>query len=409
VHNQSYFEAIPQAGVGVLPKPVALGARTKVEILTQFSKAESLWCEMVQRRAICSRYQHYSWMSNWWNHIGNTGGATPHITVLRNEAGEPALLLPLLRKRVGPIHVGYFLGGKHTNFNLPVWRPDLLKDPAAGLSTLIDGLRTQGPRIDLLILLNQPETWLGAANPMMQLAHAASPSQAYGGALQADFDALRKERMGSSSRKKLGQKERQLAAAVGPVSYLKAQTPNEINRVLEVFFKQKGARMRELGLSDAFDAPGVKEFVTAAAHEIDTDTGKPVIELFAALVGDTIIATFGGVVANGRFSGMFNSMAGAEFRDYSPGELLLTHVVKNCCERGLDRFDLGIGEAAYKRVYCGEAEPLYDSIVPITAAGQVAAPLWRSGLVLKSQVKKSKTMLQLVHAIRQRVSRKAGA
>lgn len=407
MHNQSYFEAIPQAGVGVLPKPAALGTRTKVEILTQFSKAESLWREMVQQSTICSRYQHYSWMSNWWNHIGNTGGATPHITVLRNEAGEPALLLPLLRKRVGPIYVGYFLGGKHTNFNLPVWRPDLLRDPAAGLNALIDGLRMQGPRVDLLVLLNQPATWLGVANPMLQLRHGASPSQAYGGAIHADFDALRKERMSSSSRKKLGQKERQLATAVGPVSYLKAQTPAEIGRVLEVFFKQKNARMHELGLSDAFDAPGVKEFVTAAAHEIDGDTGAPVIELYAALAGDAIIATFGGVVANGRFSGMFNSMAGAEFRDYSPGELLLSHVVKSCCERGLDRFDLGIGEAAYKRVYCGDAEPLHDSIVPITAAGQIAASIWRSGLALKSRIKKSNTALRAIRSIRQFTSKRA--
>ena len=40
-----------------------------------------------------------------------------------------------------------------------------------------------------------------------------------------------------------------------------------------------------------------------------------------------------------------------------------------CCERGFNKFDLGIGDAAYKQVYCKDAEPLYDSVVPITAAG----------------------------------------
>ena len=54
--------------------------------------------------------------------------AAPHITVLRDDAGKPVLLLPLVRKRVGPLHVGFFMGGKHTNFNLPVWRPELLKN-----------------------------------------------------------------------------------------------------------------------------------------------------------------------------------------------------------------------------------------------------------------------------------------
>ena len=134
---------------------------------------------------------------------------------------------------------------------------------------------------------------------------------------------------------------------------------------------------------------------------------KPVIELYAASVGDTIIATFGGIVADGRFSGMFNSIAGAEFRNYSPGELLLANVIRMCCERGLDRFDLGIGDAAYKQVYCKDAEALYDSVIPITAAGQVVAPIWRAGLALKGKVKKSDTLLRAVRFIAQVMSRKA--
>ena len=54
-----------------------------------------------------------------------------------------------------------------------------------------------------------------------------------------------------------------------------------------------------------------------------------------------------------------------------------------------NKFDLGIGDAAYKQVYCKDAEALYDSVIPITAAGQVAAPIWRAGLALKGKVKKS--------------------
>jgi CelD/BcsL family acetyltransferase involved in cellulose biosynthesis len=214
--------------------------------------------------------------------------------------------------------------------------------------------------------------------------------------------------MGANSRKKLRQKERQLAA-LGPVAFQRARTPAEIDRVLAAFFQQKAARMREQGLSNAFNAPGVKEFTRAAAHEIDPDTGEPVIELYAASVGDTIIATFGGIMADGRFSGMFNSIAGAEFRNYSPGELLLANVIRMCCERGLDRFDLGIGDAAYKQVYCKDAEALYDSVIPITAAGRVAAPIWRAGLTLKGKVKKSGVLLRAVRSVTQIVSRKVVA
>jgi CelD/BcsL family acetyltransferase involved in cellulose biosynthesis len=254
--------------------------------------------------------------------------------------------------------------------------------------------------------LNQPASWQGVANPMLQAPHRASASRSYAGELQSDFEALLKERMGANSRKKLRQKERQLAA-LGPVAFQRARTPAEIDRVLVAFFQQKAARMREQGLSNAFDAPGVKEFTRAAAHEIDPDTGEPVIELYAASVGDTIIATFGGIVADGRFSGMFNSIAGSEFRNYSPGELLLANVIRMCCERGLHKFDLGIGDAAYKQVYCKDAEALYDSAIPITAAGRLAAPIWRAGLALKGKIKQSDMLLRRVRSITQLMSRKS--
>ena len=409
MQNPPYFTVLPQAvGLPALHSAVNPAVRARVEVLTQIGKSEPLWRELVQQGATCSRYQHCSWMAGWWDHIGSISQASPHVTVLRDDAGKPVLLLPLVRKKVGPLHVGLFMGGKHTNFNLPIWHPEYLKQPAVGLNALLQGLRHNGQRLDLLVLLNQPATWQGAINPMLQAPHRASASRAYTGELQHDFEALFKERMGSNSRKKLRQKERRLAA-LGPVAFQRARTPAEIDRVLEAFFQQKGARMREQGLSNAFDAPGVKEFTRAAAHETDPDTGEPVIELYAASVGDMIIATFGGIVAHGRFSGMFNSIAGAEFRNYSPGELLLANVIRMCCERGLDKFDLGIGDAAYKQVYCRDAEALYDSVIPITAAGQVVAPFWRAGLALKGKVKKSNTLLCAVRSITQMVSRKAAA
>lgn len=383
-------------------------ARARVEVLTQFGKAEALWREMVQQGAVCSRYQHYSWMSHWWQHVGSLGQASPHLAVLRDETGRPALLLPLVRKRLGPIHAGFFMGGKHTNFNLPVWRPDLLKEPAAGLDELLEGLRRNGHKIDVLVLLNQPAAWQDAANPMLLWPHMEAASRAYSGGLMDDFEQLLKERMGAGSRKKLRQKERQLAA-LAPVSYLRARTSAEIDRVLEAFFRQKSERMRELGLSNAFDAPGVKEFTAAAARDIDPATGEPVIELYAALAGGTIIATFGGIATQGRLSGMFNSIAGAEFRDYSPGDLLLANVIRMACERGFRKFDLGIGDAAYKQVYCKDAETLYDSVVPITAAGHLAAPFWRAGLALKSRIKRSEALLRRVHLLQQLISRRTAA
>ncbi len=82
-------------------------------------------------------------------------------------------------------------------------------------------------------------------------------------------------------------------------------------------------------------------------------------------------------------------MTPGEMREHSPGDLLLTNVIRMCCERAAERFDLGVGDAAYKKTFCNEEDPLYDSIVPLTALGHLGAPLYRQLRALKAVAKRS--------------------
>lgn len=173
--------------------------------------------------------------------------------------------------------------------------------------------------------------------------------------------------------------------------------------MLEVFFAQKAERMRQLGIANAFADPGVPEFIDAACTSPDPNTGEPPIELYAASAGDQIVATFAGVVSDGRFCGMFNSMIMNELSNESPGELLLANVVRMACERGLATFDLGIGEAGYKRAFCNDTETLFDTVVPLTVRGKLAAPLWRGQLNVKRRIKHSPYALQTVEAVRRHI------
>lgn len=375
------------------PATADMRASCDVDVLTCFETAEPVWREMIQSGSVFSGYQDIEWLSRWWDHVGVHQDAGPFIVVLKDHHGQPGLLLPLMRQRRGVIDVATFMGGKHANFNLPLWRPGLLQRPAESMRDLIGALKTLQPKVDLLAFVNQPAVWRGEANPVLMLAHQVSSNRAYSGALQDDYDALLKERMGSGSRKKLRQKERRLAQH-GGVRYWQARSPYEISQVLETFFAQKGERMHELGLANVFADPGIEDFITAGARGQRADNGLPIIELYAMSAGDVIIATLGGISANGRLCGMFNSMAGDPYRNESPGELLLANVIRLCCQRGLDRFDLGIGDAAYKEVFCNEVEPLFDSVLPITLAGAALAPAWRAGLAARRELKKSQTVMQ---------------
>ena len=157
--------------------------------------------------------------------------------------------------------------------------------------------------------------------------------------------------------------------------------------------------MRALGVPDAFAPPSVRRFIEAAATE-QMPGAEPPIEIYALSVGDIIVATFGGIVSGGRFSGMFNSIIKDHYAAESPGEQLLTMLVRHCCARGLDTFDLGIGQANYKALFCEDAEPLFDSYLPLNAGGRLLTLVFASGAAFKRAVKGHAALWALARALR---------
>jgi CelD/BcsL family acetyltransferase involved in cellulose biosynthesis len=117
-------------------------------------------------------------------------------------------------------------------------------------------------------------------------------------------------------------------------------------------------------------------------------------------VDDIIVATMGGIVGSGRFCAMFNSIIQGRFAVESPGEQLILRLVRSCCERELLTFDLGIGEARYKNLLCGDAEPLFDSYIPLSAAGRLPALAFSLGAATKRMVKTQPALWSVVGAIR---------
>jgi CelD/BcsL family acetyltransferase involved in cellulose biosynthesis len=157
--------------------------------------------------------------------------------------------------------------------------------------------------------------------------------------------------------------------------------------------------MRALGLPDVFSTPGVRRFVEATAME-RTASGQFLAELYALSVGDIIVATVGGIVGRGRFCAMFNSILQGRYAAESPGEQILVNLVRQCCERGLDTLDLGVGEARYKTMFCSDAEPLFDSYWALSPAGRPAAFAFRMAASVKRTIKQHPGLWSAICALR---------
>lgn len=353
------------------------------------------WLELAGDAAI-SPYQSFAFLSAWCDTVGRAEQITPFIIVARDRDGRPCALLPLGVVKAG-VRIALFLGGRESNFNLPVLRRGAGHDGASLRALLMTAARLAPEPPDLFYLRNQPRRFDNVVNPLVLDGAQPSASRAFGAMLPARVDELA-ARFSRDARKKLRRKEARLSE-LGRVAYEHQATGARGGEIVAVLLRQKAARF---DIADAFsrcDIPQLLERLRAHA-------GDGAIELHALSVGERIVATYAGVVRGGRFSAMLNSYeADPPFARCSPGELLLHALMRDLVARGFTHFDLGAGEARYKRQVCDETIDLYDVILPVSPRAAAAAPLLSAFLSLKRRVKRTPALAKAYYGLKRLIGR----
>ena len=171
--------------------------------------------------------------------------------------------------------------------------------------------------------------------------------------------------------------------------------------------RRRPSKFAALGLHNVFADPGVEDFIRAACHE-GLEAGKPVIELHALEGDGEMLALFSGIHDNQRFTSMFNSHTGSDNARHSPGLILLQHLVADCADRGFSSFDIGPGEARYKSSFCKDLEPIFDSVLPLSARAHAAAIPLRLMFRLKSAIKHSPALWAIASFVRRMINSAKG-
>jgi CelD/BcsL family acetyltransferase involved in cellulose biosynthesis len=369
----------------------------RVEIFEDLVAAEPFWRRLEGGGSLSTPYQQFDLLATWQHHVGTRSGVTPFIILGLDQGGEPLCLWPFGRIRKGPLQLVSFLGSKHANFNIGLWRRDNLA--AIGAREIDDVFARVAERgIDLVALFDQPFAWDGLANPFAQLPHQASVDTS----AHLRFDYTAKDATASglspSMRARLRGKERKLQALPG-YRYIQATSADEINRLLDSFFTLKSAHMAAQGLGNVFAGPGVAEFLRAACH-CRLPNGQPLIEIHALETRDEVLALFGTTTDDYRFSSMFNTYTLGDNSRHSPGLVLLMHMVAEAAKRGSRSFDIGVGRAHYKAFFCREPEPLFDTFLPLTARGRIAAVVFGAAFAGKRVIKQNRTLWTAIQTLR---------
>jgi CelD/BcsL family acetyltransferase involved in cellulose biosynthesis len=385
-------------GASVLADPAADGMIAQVHTVTKLHELEACW-RSLETNGLATPYQLFDWSVAWTRSMAGELGLEPLIVAFRDQRGRLLMMLPLCVQRKSGLRIARFLGGKHANMNLPLLERSLAAKLAS--SDVRKALATVAMRhdIDVFHFENQPLAWDGVSNPILMLPHQPSANSAWKTALMVDPEEMVKSLMSSESRKKLRHKERKLGD-LGPVTYREARDAAEALAVLEVFLQQKAQRFSAMGIANPFANESTQAFLRSGVT-VGLPERRAPITLHAMRAGDRVLSVFGGAIHHGRYTGMFTSFdADPGVAKYSPGDLLLLNLIRDMCDKGLDVFDLGTGDAAYKNDYCSTEEPLADSFLPFTLSGRAAAVMMTNAIAAKRAMKKSPAMAGLLSRLR---------
>ena len=87
-----------------------------------------------------------------------------------------------------------------------------------------------------------------------------------------------------------------------------------------------------------------------------------------------MIAIFAGVDDGHRFSMMFNTYTMSANSKYSPGLILMRDIIDHYAAQDYRALDLGIGSDDYKRLFCKDDEPIFDSFIRSASAASSPPP-----------------------------------
>jgi CelD/BcsL family acetyltransferase involved in cellulose biosynthesis len=366
-----------------------------VEIVHDLDRAETIW-RRLEDQQLSTPYQRFDFLSLWQREVGAHEGLLPFIVIAYDAERRPLVLLPLALMHEHGVRTACFMGGKHATFNMGLWDRDFAAQATrADLDALTSAIAGKS-EADVLALTRQPLHWRDLPNPMALL-----PSQPCANdcpLMTIVPDEPPTARISNSFRRRLKGKERKLQTLVG-YHYHVAAGDTEIKRLLDWFFQVKPLRMAEQKLPNVFAEPGVEDFIRGACMTPLARGGR-VIDIHALECDDEVIAIFAGVADGHRFSMMFNTYTLSGNARYSPGLILMRNIIDHYAERGYRSLDLGIGSDDYKRLFCKGDEPIFDSFIPLSLRGKVAAAAMSGLNRAKHLVKHNPALLEMAQRLR---------
>lgn len=372
------------------PAPLSLRLHDRMEPLA------ASW-RTIEAQQHLSLHQGYDWCTAW---VESHGCELLIVEGVRDERTQ--FILPLEIVRRGPLRIARLLATSFSNINTGLYAEEFLSSSGELRQALEQAHAVLAGSFDLLLLEKVPLDWRGKTNPFASLPAVLNQNAAFQLELLETFEETLAQLNAKRRRKKFRTSERRLAM-IGGYEHIVAKTSEEALALLDVFFRQKSARFKMMGLPDVFRSAQTRDFFRKLATVQAVDGDQPLQLQAIRLTGDNAghIAAVNGLSRKGdHVICQFGSIDESIAADTSPGELLFHLSIHKACEDGARLFDFGIGDQPYKRSWCRIETPQHDLLWPVTVAGRAAAAAHRAKTAAKRFIKQNRRAYSLVQRFR---------
>ncbi|KQP10526.1 hypothetical protein ASF28_05240 [Methylobacterium sp. Leaf99] len=330
-----------------------------VAIAEDWATVEDLWRPLMEA-GVATPFQDGAWLRTWYATLGACPHATPLLVTVREAGtGRIALALPWMLERAGGLRVVGFADGGITDYNAALLGPAAPSGPGAWAG-IAKAVRAALPPADLLRLtklVGPVAGWPGAVPTSLNgnLIRIDGPWEAFQRGLQRTF------------RKEIERSGRVFARHDG-AAFRQIHDRTEGAAILDALERLQRGRIADLGLPYVLDDPAI-----ARHYRILVERGlhDGSVVLTALTAGHEVVGALLGLRTGEHYAMVRLAAAGGEWRNASPGRLLIARTMEHLHGQGARTFDFTIGDYEYKRRFGVVSVPLAGVLAPLSARGLV--------------------------------------
>ena len=337
----------------------------KIDVYKEFNNdLESIWVKF-EKDAVMTPFQSYAWLSHWQKTIGKPRHAIEPQIVIIKDPEQTLAICPFGIRRTNGFRVLEWLGGIHADYMSPLlsqnWNVQK-KDFELIWSKILNNLVA----FDVLYLKRQPEILDSIENPFIKNFSVKQSDVSYQATLDGDWQEYYNSRVNKKLRADSRRNYRRLNE-IGKVSFIIADSKLEARTIIQNMILQKSQRYRNTGVRDMLSIPEHRAFYMMLP-DLAEEKGL-VLHCAALKVRHKMIATHVGIIHKDRFFYLMPAFESGEWQRYSPGRLLLEHLIKESFGAKLKLFDFTVGAESYKDKWCDKEEKIYEYLKPCNTTG----------------------------------------